>query len=518
MNKVQMNNIEEDRLFFEFLLLKGLKKIGREKDEKYIKRLKHEFDRMVKKKYINYFLCNWDFIDAAKKKGIAVGPCRGSAGASLVAYCLGITDIDPIEHNLLFTRFLSPIRRDAPDIDLDFQDNRRQKIYDYLMEKYGETHCAKVATYSRFHPKGLLLDIGRIFDIPRAEVSRVSSLVIERCLAKDSLICVKRKSDNKDVKISIKDLLGKEELYEIKIAEIKNKTNAEVKRGAYEKKIGKVLSEDAFKVKKTSKKKKFKIILEDGGMIECSSEHRFWTRNGWKKLKDLSEDDEILCITQDTQNNKGKRNTCRVCGKDSLHKVCSPRCLKISGFEEYEVIVCKNCNKKSVAIKRAKRKFCSLSCITAHKNKTNNPMKNKETVAKMIKTKKGCKVWNKGLNAMDDLRVRENIRRGRKTCARKGYNKCEVKLYDCVKKIFKDYEIEREFSESGYLLDVAVKKLKFDFEFDGIYWHGLPGAKEHDLKRKKFLEAKGWKVFSINEHDFKDELMEQKIRRIFETK
>lgn len=176
----KMSDFPEDRLFFEFLVLKGLKRIGKDKNKRYFERLKYEFDRMVGKKYINYFLCNWDFVGAAKAKGIGVGPCRGSAGASLVGWCLEITDIDPIEHDLLFTRFLSSIRRDAPDIDLDFQDDRRQEVYEYLKQKYGESHCAKVATYARFHPKGLLLDIGRIFDIPKSEILKISSLVIER--------------------------------------------------------------------------------------------------------------------------------------------------------------------------------------------------------------------------------------------------------------------------------------------------------------------------------------------------
>ena len=105
---------------------------------------------------------------------------HNSVGASLVALALGITACDPIEHDLLFDRFLSEIRRDMPDIDMDFQDNRREEVFDYLREKYGEHHCAKIATYSRFHPKGVLRDVGRIFSIPSFEINKICSLVIER--------------------------------------------------------------------------------------------------------------------------------------------------------------------------------------------------------------------------------------------------------------------------------------------------------------------------------------------------
>jgi len=149
-------------------------------DEKIKERLKLEVNRILSKDYENYFLIVADMIDWCKRNNIMVGPGRGSVGASLAALCLGITDCDPIEHNLLFDRFLSEIRRDAPDVDMDFQDDRRGEIFNYLINKYGKKHCAKIATYARFHPKGILKDIGRIFDIPIAEINKVSGLVIER--------------------------------------------------------------------------------------------------------------------------------------------------------------------------------------------------------------------------------------------------------------------------------------------------------------------------------------------------
>jgi len=165
---------------FEFLIIQGLERINKIHDERYVARAKHEFDRMVEKDYVNYFLCTWEFVRWAKKNNIQVGPGRGSCGASLVAYCLNITEVNPIEYKLSFARFLSPQRRDAPDIDLDFQDSRRNEIFEHLRNKYGADNCAKVVTYSRWHPKGIMRDMGRIFDIPLPEVEKICGLVIER--------------------------------------------------------------------------------------------------------------------------------------------------------------------------------------------------------------------------------------------------------------------------------------------------------------------------------------------------
>ncbi len=162
------------------LAFKGLKQIGKDTDEKYISRMELELVRIINKRYSNYFLITWDIMEFCKKEGIMVGPGRGSVGACLVAYCIEITKIDPIEFNLLFDRFISEIRRDFVDMDLDFQDTRRVEVFDYLKNKYGIENSAKVATYSRFHPKGILRDIARIFSIPISEVEKVCSLVIER--------------------------------------------------------------------------------------------------------------------------------------------------------------------------------------------------------------------------------------------------------------------------------------------------------------------------------------------------
>lgn len=179
--KIGKDQEERDKIFLDKVYS------GLEKNTKYTldtpgikERLVLETERIISKQYTNYFLIVDDMISWAKKNGIFVGPGRGSVGASLAALCMGITTCDPIEYDLLFDRFLSEIRKDMPDVDMDYQDDRRQEVFQYLRDTYGEDHCAKVITFSRFHPKGILKDIGRIFSIPPAEIEKVSKLIIER--------------------------------------------------------------------------------------------------------------------------------------------------------------------------------------------------------------------------------------------------------------------------------------------------------------------------------------------------
>jgi len=172
---------EERKTKLKELCLAGLEKYTPYKYEGKIKeQLDLEMNRVFEKHYENYFLIVYDLIKYAKENGIMCGPGRGSVGASLLAYSLNITGCDPIKFNLLFDRFMSEIRRDMPDVDMDFQDSKRYKIFDYLRKEYGENNCVKVATYSRFHPKGILRDIGRIYSIPIQEIEKICSLVIER--------------------------------------------------------------------------------------------------------------------------------------------------------------------------------------------------------------------------------------------------------------------------------------------------------------------------------------------------
>jgi len=178
--KIDFGNISRADMLKK-MAIEGLEKNTPYKyDGKIKERLDLELNRFIAKGYENYFLMVADMIRWAKTNGISVGPCRGSAGASLAAYALNITEVDPIEHDLLFDRFISEIRRDAPDIDVDYMDIRKDEMYKYLCEKYGKEHCAKVATYARFHPKGILRDVGRIFKIPLNETEKVCSMVLER--------------------------------------------------------------------------------------------------------------------------------------------------------------------------------------------------------------------------------------------------------------------------------------------------------------------------------------------------
>ena len=145
--------------------------------EAYKKRLEFEIEMLGKMGFAGYFLIVWDFIRYAKEQGIPVGPGRGSAAGSLVAYSLRITDLDPIPYNLLFERFLNPERISMPDIDVDFCMDRRDEVLKYVTEKYGQDHVTQIITYGTMLAKGVIRDVGRVLDIPYAEVDKVAKLV-----------------------------------------------------------------------------------------------------------------------------------------------------------------------------------------------------------------------------------------------------------------------------------------------------------------------------------------------------
>ena len=111
--------------------------------------------------FVDYFLITWDFINYAKENGIPVGPGRGSAAGSLVAYCLKITEVDPKKYNLLFERFLNPERVTMPDIDIDFCYERRHEVIDYVVSKYGKDQVAQIVTFGTLAAKGVIRDVGR---------------------------------------------------------------------------------------------------------------------------------------------------------------------------------------------------------------------------------------------------------------------------------------------------------------------------------------------------------------------
>ncbi len=145
--------------------------------EPYISRLEKELQVIKEKGFEEYFLIIKTLIDYSNENNILVGPGRGSAVGSLVVYLLGITKVDPIKYGLLFERFLDPERPDNPDIDLDFQHTRRDEIYKYLEETYGEDHVCRIVTFGKFHLKQALRDVSRILDIPLSEVNWVAKKI-----------------------------------------------------------------------------------------------------------------------------------------------------------------------------------------------------------------------------------------------------------------------------------------------------------------------------------------------------
>jgi DNA polymerase III subunit alpha len=151
-------------------------------------RLTEELEIIRDKKFAPYFLVVQNMISWAKKEGILVGPGRGSSAGSLVCYLLGITDVDPLEHGLLFFRFINPERNDFPDIDTDIQDTRRDEVKDYLVRQY--RHVASIATFLQFKDKGVVRDVSRVLDIPLTDVNKVLKLVDtwdEFCTSKNTL-------------------------------------------------------------------------------------------------------------------------------------------------------------------------------------------------------------------------------------------------------------------------------------------------------------------------------------------
>ncbi|HMK26719.1 MAG TPA: DNA polymerase III subunit alpha, partial [Chitinophagaceae bacterium] len=130
--------------------------------------------------FAGYFLIVSDFIKAGRDKGVYIGPGRGSAAGSVVAFCIGITNIDPIKYNLLFERFLNPDRKSMPDIDTDFDDEGRQKVIDYVVEKYGKNQVAQIITYGTMAAKSSIADVARVMDLPLPESRALSKLVPER--------------------------------------------------------------------------------------------------------------------------------------------------------------------------------------------------------------------------------------------------------------------------------------------------------------------------------------------------
>ena len=163
--------------YLHHLCYEGLnRRYGSEKPE-LTERLDYELSVIRNMGFIDYFLIVWDFINYAKTNGIMVGPGRGSAAGSIVAYTLAITDIDPLKYDLLFERFLNPERVSMPDIDVDFCYERRGEVIDYVVSKYGKDNVAQIVTFGTLAAKGVIRDVGRVLDMPYAQVDAIAKMI-----------------------------------------------------------------------------------------------------------------------------------------------------------------------------------------------------------------------------------------------------------------------------------------------------------------------------------------------------
>ena len=160
-------------------------------------RLDFELEVIAKSGYPGYFLIVQDFTNTARQMGVSVGPGRGSAAGSAVAYCTGITNVDPIKYDLLFERFLNPERVSMPDIDIDFDDEGRQKVIDYVIDKYGRNQVAQIVTYGTMAAKSSLRDVGRVMNIPLPEVDRVAKIFPTHLKASLAKVLAKAELDPK---------------------------------------------------------------------------------------------------------------------------------------------------------------------------------------------------------------------------------------------------------------------------------------------------------------------------------
>ncbi|MEQ1869747.1 MAG: DNA polymerase III subunit alpha [Vicinamibacterales bacterium] len=145
--------------------------------DEYERRLKYEIEMIQQMKYPGYFLIVWDFIRYAREQGIPVGPGRGSAAGSLVAYCMRITDVDPIDFDLIFERFLNPERVSLPDIDIDFCERRRGEVIEYVTRKYGRENVAQIITFGTMKAKAVIKDVGRALEMPFSDVDKVAKQI-----------------------------------------------------------------------------------------------------------------------------------------------------------------------------------------------------------------------------------------------------------------------------------------------------------------------------------------------------
>ena len=179
--KAEGLDFTQDSEYFAYKCREGLKKrlekVEESRHQEYKERLEREIDVINSMKFPGYMLIVWDFVKAAKDRGIPVGPGRGSAAGSLVAYCLEITNLDPMKYDLLFERFLNPERVSMPDIDMDFCQSRRGEILDYVTNKYGRHNVSQVITFGMMKAKAVIRDVARVMGMPYGEADSMAKLI-----------------------------------------------------------------------------------------------------------------------------------------------------------------------------------------------------------------------------------------------------------------------------------------------------------------------------------------------------
>src|SRR5436305_8269132 len=173
-------NCEDDKNYLRRLAFEGLaRRYGDPPPAEAVERLEMELDVIVRMGFAAYFLIVWDFVKFAKDNGIAVGPGRGSAAGSIVSYSLGITDVDPLAHGLLFERFLNAERRSMPDIDIDFSVKGRDQVIQYVADKYGRESVAQIVTFGRMYPRAATRDAARVLGYDYGTGDRIAKLIPE---------------------------------------------------------------------------------------------------------------------------------------------------------------------------------------------------------------------------------------------------------------------------------------------------------------------------------------------------
>jgi len=207
--KYNMGKDFDEKMYLVSLCKKGLeKRLNSKISENYINRLKHELSIISSMGFNNYFLVVWDFIKYAKKNNILVGPGRGSAAGSLVSYCLGITDVDPIKYNLFFERFLNPERISMPDIDIDFESTRREEVVSYVIKKYGKKRAMPIITFVTLGGRQVIRDVGRILKLDVNILDKICKII-------DPKISLMENSNNFKIKNILNENKLIKKMYEI---------------------------------------------------------------------------------------------------------------------------------------------------------------------------------------------------------------------------------------------------------------------------------------------------------------